>query len=303
MTKCIGCGIKLQTEDKTKLGYTPDLTKKLCQRCFKLKNYNMLINDGVNIDNNKLISNINKTNAFVFFLVDFLNIDNEAINLYKSIKCNKVMVITKEDIIPKNIIKDRLVDNIKNIYEINEDVILTSTKYPKNVSNIESIALKNKKVLFAGFTNAGKSSLINKMVGSEITVSSKENTTQDFIKLKVDGVEIFDVPGFISNIKRDVVCKSIIKPKTYQLPSKHYLEFNGVKLNVSEESNITLYLPSEIEVKRRRENNSVTCNIVVPKNNDLVIKGLGFIKFSKTSLVNINCDYEIRPSIVGVNNE
>ena len=303
MIKCIGCGIKLQTDDKTKLGYTPDLSKKLCQRCFKLKNYNMLINDGVNIDNNKLISNINKTNAFVFFLVDFLNIDNEAISLYKSIKCNKVMVITKDDIIPKNIIKDRLVENIKNIYEINEDVILTSTKYTKNVSNIERVVLENKKVLFAGFTNAGKSSLINKMVGSEITVSSKENTTQDFIKLNVDGIQIIDVPGFISNIKRDVVCKSIIKPKTYQLPSKHYLEFNGVKLNVSEDTNMTLYLPSEVLVNRRREKDNVVCNIVVAKNNDLVIKGLGFIKFSKTSLVNINCEYEIRPSIVGANNE
>lgn len=303
MIKCKGCGIILQSEDKKKIGYTPDIKNELCQRCFKLKNYNTLINNGVNIDNDKLIKKINSLNVYVLFLVDFLNIDSEAMDLYKKIKANKTLVITKEDIIPKNIIKDRLIKNIKDIYEISEDIILTSTKFTKNISNIESICLKEKKVLLAGYTNAGKSSLINKMVGSDITVSSRENTTQDFIKLNVDGVTIYDAPGFMSNTKRDVVSKNIIKPKTYQLPNKHYLEFNNIKLNVSEDSNITLYLPDEVIINRRREKNNITCDVLIPKNSDLVIKGLGFIKFSKTSLVSITSDYEIRPSIVGANNE
>lgn len=303
MIKCKGCGIILQSEDKKTIGYTPDIKNELCQRCFKLKNYNTLINNGVNIDNDKLIKKINSLNVYVLFLVDFLNIDSEAMDLYKKIKVNKTLVITKEDIIPKNIIKDRLIRNIKDIYEISEDIILTSTKFTKNISNIESICLKEKKVLFAGYTNAGKSSLINKMVGSDITVSSRENTTQDFIKLNVDGVTIYDAPGFMSNTKRDVVSKKIIKPKTYQLPSKHYLEFNNIKLNVSEDSNITLYLPDGVIINRRREKNNITCDVLIPKNSDLVIKALGFIKFSKTSLVSITSDYEIRPSIVGANNE
>lgn len=303
MIKCKGCGILLQSEDKKKIGYTPDIKNELCQRCFKLKNYNTLINNGVNIDNDKLIKKINSLNVYVLFLVDFLNIDSEAMDLYKKIKVNKTLVITKEDIIPKNIIKDRLIKNIKDIYEISEDIILTSTKFTKNIGNIESICLKEKKVLLAGYTNTGKSSLINKMVGSDITVSSRENTTQDFIKLNVDGVTIYDAPGFMSNTKRDVVSKNIIKPKTYQLPNKHYLEFNNIKLNVSEDSNITLYLPDEVIINRRREKNNITCDVLIPKNSDLVIKGLGFIKFSKTSLVSITSDYEIRPSIVGANNE
>lgn len=303
MIKCKGCGILLQSEDKKKIGYTPDIKNELCQRCFKLKNYNTLINNGVNIDNDKLIKKINSLNVYVLFLVDFLNIDSEAMDLYKKIKANKTLVITKEDIIPKNIIKDRLIKNIKDIYEIREDIILTSTKFTKNISNIESICLKEKKVLLAGYTNAGKSSLINKMIGSDITVSSRENTTQDFIKLNVDGVTIYDAPGFMSNTKRDVVSKNIIKPKTYQLPNKHYLEFNNIKLNVSEDSNITLYLPDEVIINRRREKNNITCDVLIPKNSDLVIKGLGFIKFSKTSLVSITGNYEIRPSIVGANNE
>ena len=45
---CIGCGATIQTEDKGKLGYTPQsaLEKGLetgelyCQRCFRLRHYN-----------------------------------------------------------------------------------------------------------------------------------------------------------------------------------------------------------------------------------------------------------------------
>ena len=39
MTKCIGCGINLQTTSQEELGYTTNIEKKLCERCFKLKNY------------------------------------------------------------------------------------------------------------------------------------------------------------------------------------------------------------------------------------------------------------------------
>ena len=47
--KCSGCGIELQFEDKNKEGYVPEekfITQDnlLCQRCFKIKNYEMTKN-------------------------------------------------------------------------------------------------------------------------------------------------------------------------------------------------------------------------------------------------------------------
>ena len=39
MSKCIGCGISLQFDDKEKLGYTTSIDSNLCERCFRLKNY------------------------------------------------------------------------------------------------------------------------------------------------------------------------------------------------------------------------------------------------------------------------
>lgn len=304
MTKCVGCGIKLQEKDKNELGYTPNLNNALCERCFKLKNYNILTNKGINIDNDKLINKINELNTCVLFLVDFINLDSEVIDAYKKIKSKKTLIITKADIIPKNIKYQKLIQNIKNIYDIKEDLILTSSKTKLNIKTITKICLEEKNICLAGFTNAGKSSLINALVGSDITVSKKSNTTQDFIKLNVDGINIYDAPGFMSNINRENIPRSIIRPITYQFPSKHYLLIQDIKLNILENSNFTIYVGNEANIIRRKENENVECKIIVPKNSDVIIKGFCFINFKNTCMISLNTkDYEIRPSIVGDYND
>ncbi len=304
MTKCVGCGIKLQEKDKNELGYTPNLNNALCERCFKLKNYNILTNKGINIDNDKLINKINELNTCVLFLVDFINLDSEVIEAYKKIKSKKILIITKADIIPKNIKYQKLIQNIKNIYDIKEDLILTSSKTKLNIKTITKLCLEEKNICLAGFTNAGKSSLINALVGSDITVSKKSNTTQDFIKLNVDGISIYDAPGFMSNINRENIPRSIIRPITYQFPSKHYLLIQDIKLNILEDSNFTIYVGNEANIIRRKENENVECKIIVPKNSDVIIKGFCFINFKNTCMISLNTkDYEIRPSIVGDYND
>lgn len=304
MTKCVGCGIKLQNKNVNEVGYTPDLKNELCERCFKLKNYNVLTNKGINIDNDKLINKINELNSCVLFLVDFINLDSEVIDAYKKIKSKKILIITKADIIPKNIKYQKLIQNIKNIYEIKEDLILTSSKTKLNIKTIAKICLEEKNICLAGFTNAGKSSLINALVGSDITVSKKSNTTQDFIKLNVDGINIYDAPGFMSNINRENIPRSIIRPITYQFPSKHYLLIQDIKLNILENSNFTIYVGNEANIIRRKENENVECKIIVPKNSDVIIKGFCFINFKNTCMISLNTkDYEIRPSIVGDYND
>lgn len=304
MTKCVGCGIKLQNKNVNEVGYTPDLKNELCERCFKLKNYNVLTNKGINIDNDKLINKINELNTCVLFLVDFINLDSEVIEAYKKIKSKKILIITKADIIPKNIKYQKLIQNIKNIYDIKEDLILTSSKTKLNIKTITKICLEEKNICLAGFTNAGKSSLINALVGSDITVSKKSNTTQDFIKLNVDGINIYDAPGFMSNINRENIPRSIIRPITYQFPSKHYLLIQDIKLNILENANFTIYVGNEANIIRRKENENVECKIIVPKNSDVIIKGFCFINFKNTCMISLNTkDYEIRPSIVGDYND
>ncbi len=303
MTKCKGCGIKLQNENEKALGYTPNMDNKLCVRCFKLKNYNVLINKGIKIDNTSVLNSINKKGAFVLFLVDFLNMDKEVFDTFNKITCDKVLVITKSDTIPKNILIDKLIANIKRVYGIKEDIILCSSKFKKNISIINNICSVNKKVLLAGFTNAGKSSLINALVDSDITVSKKENTTQDFISIKMGENEIIDAPGFISNTKKEAVPNTVIKPRTYQLKDKYYLKIGAIKLKCQKNSNITIYVTNDTLIEKRVAKENIVYNGTIKKGQDLVLKGIGFIKFSTDASFCIDTNYEIRDTIVGGNNE
>jgi len=296
--KCLGCGAILQDSDSKKVGYTPKLSNDLCMRCFKLKHYGENLNNSKVQDNASIINHINKTKATVLFLVDFLNINNEIIEYFKKIKNSKYLVITKSDIIPKNILKDKLVENIKRVYSINEDIYFSSTLSKENINKFLSLA-DDTKVMLCGLTNMGKSSLINKMIGSDITVSNKENTTQEFIEV----ASFIDAPGFVSNYKV-LVAASKIKPITYQLKSKYYLLIGKYFLASDKDINITLYLPNNITVEKRRKREEYNYNLNINNNEDLVIKGLGFIKFSSESCIFINnSEIEIRSSIVGGNHE
>ena len=40
---CKGCGIVMQSEDKTKLGYTPKPEADYCQRCFRIRHYDDVV--------------------------------------------------------------------------------------------------------------------------------------------------------------------------------------------------------------------------------------------------------------------
>ena len=67
MSKCLGCGIDLQSEDEKELGFTPKKDSKYCQRCFKLKNYHENNNLAKIMPDEVLAEKINKQNIFTFF--------------------------------------------------------------------------------------------------------------------------------------------------------------------------------------------------------------------------------------------
>ena len=304
--KCLGCGILMQTSDINIPGYTKDLSMDYCTRCFKLKNYNELINNGVNINNNKLLKNINNRKAFVFFLVDYLSICQEVIDIYQKITNKKMLIITKSDLIYKNLIKDDLISNIKDIYKIKEEILFVSSKSKENINHLANICKQKGNVIMTGFTNAGKSSLINTLVGSNITVSNSKNTTQDFIKLSVENVNIYDAPGFMSdNILDNIYSKNDLLPFIYQMESKYYLKFNNICLYFKENGNVTIYMNKQI-IAKLKVTEDIPKNILVPSNSDLIIKGIGFIRFKEANYVGLNLDpnyYEVRPTIIGGHHE
>lgn len=332
--KCSGCGIELQCITKEKQGYIPPEKindSSYCERCYKIIHYNEKIITKLDNINDYIIKEVNKKAKYVYFLIDFLNINNETINTFKNVKAAKTLVISKLDIIPKSIKNSVIINWLKDNYNIKENIIFQSTKKNINTKSImEKLEEQNiNECYILGYTNAGKSTLINKLnniselENQEITTSLIPNTTVDFIKIKINNnLTIIDSPGFTLEktiydenefelIKR-INPKSFLKPTTYQLKKIASLIIaDKIRLKSSIDNSLTCYISNDIDIKRVFDKNEYLLNkekitLSISANSDLVIKSLGFINIKKECNLTINSSYkelfEIRPSMFKNNN-
>lgn len=292
MTKCIGCGTVLQNENIDNPGYVPALKEnvKYCARCFKIIHYNKHENEFVPADTLQIVKKINKINGLTFFLVDFLSFTSEVIETFKKISEPKVLVISKSDILPKGINAIRICHWIKESYNIDNEIVYFSTKEQNNQKFLESKLAKYRcdTAVICGYTNAGKSSFINYILGNKnITTSSVPNTTLDFIRIDMPSYLIIDCPGFsykslaTTDLKKQAmfVPTARLKPITYQVKEgqTYFIGDIGVIATLGKNS-FTFYFSNAITIKR--EYTKDKCNLVkisVSKNSDLVIKTAGFI--------------------------
>lgn len=301
MSKCKGCGITLQSNDKTKVGYTPKENGKLCERCFKITNYNYHENEGKLIDNNVIIKGINSKKCATMFLCDILNLNSNVMEIYDIINEPKVLVVTKSDMIPKNIKLNILEENIKRIYHVDNLMFVSSLSgYGKR--NVLEYLHHYGKVVMAGPTSSGKSSLINYLFGLDLTVSNHKNTTQEFISLNVEDVQVIDAPGFnedylIDNVKQ----KGFISPKTVVIKKGYSLCIDNLEVYGDKDINLTLFFPKNILHKTRKIKKEFKNSIKIDKQSDLVVNNLGFIYFKDEAMiwVNDNNYLDVRESIVG----
>lgn len=300
---CKGCGILLQDSDSSALGYTPDIKKELCQRCFRLKNYGENKALGKKVNNEDILAKINKKKIFTIFLSDFFSINNEVINMYQKITNPKILVITKSDLIPKNLDLAKLGEKIKKIYNLEEDINFISSKNKTYSSIIANKIKQENQIILAGFTNAGKSSLINNLANTDLTISKNANTTLDFIKVKTDNGLIYDSPGFeLKHYVEGVIPLKQVRPISYQLKNKYLLLFNDFKLASSVDNNLVCFFSNEVKIEKRRKDTKLITTIKILPNTDLIIKGLGFILIKKECLLSLDITddlIEVRPSIVG----
>lgn len=310
MNKCIGCGVTLQTEEKDKLGYTTNIEKKLCERCFRIRNYGEYKTVTKSNDEFiKILKNINNTKDLVILVVDIFNLNKNLDVIKENIKNDILLVLTKRDILPKSTHDEKLLEYIEkyNLNIIDKIVISSSKNY--NFDTLYELINKYKKsknVYVVGYTNAGKSTMINKLIYNysdntdEITTSILPSTTLNEINIKInDDLNIIDTPGVLINNNfynilngkelKKIIPKKEIKPISYQAKEKQYILIDKYGIIEVENMNIVLFMSNSLNIKRLHK--LPTTNLekkeVDINNCDIVINGLGFIKCIGNGKINV----------------
>lgn len=310
--KCIGCGVELQYIDKNKLGYIPEnkySDSKYCMRCFRLIHYNDISFKDKELSINYILDKINKDNIFKIFVIDFLNVNNNTIDIFNKIEGNKLLLINKIDMLDKSINKKNVITNIKTIYNI-DNILGISTLNNGDINILLNYLNKNSinKCYILGPTNSGKSSLINKICNNNnLTISNKRNTTLEFIDIKTDNLNIIDTPGFlISDYNLKTKYNHIIKPITYNMKDNDVLFIDKFYMKFKYKTSITIYSYEVVNTKKYYKDIKYDYNIETNNNIDLCINGFGNINIKNKNIIEIyNLDKElisIRESIFGGNN-
>ena len=179
-------------------------------------------------------------------------------------------------------------------------------------------------VYVVGYTNAGKSTLINKLLYNysdsniEITTSFLPSTTLDMIEIELDEtLTLIDTPGLLEegNILnlvlgqelKHIVPNKEIKPITYQIKGKQYIVIDKYAyVECLDATNVTLFFSSNLKIERiftpRKTSGFSKKDLFIKAGEDVLISGLGFIKVSKTCHMNIftyeGVDILIRDSLI-----
>lgn len=305
--KCIGCGALLQTIDKEQEGYIKKEDSLLCERCFRIKNYGdykVVVKD--NNEFVKILEEISKTGDLVVLVVDIFNINEELINLSQTLNNPILLILSKRDIMPKSIYEEKLL-NYMDKFKLNciDKLIVSSNKNYQFDELYEKINLykRSKNVYVVGFTNAGKSTMINKLLynysenKTEITTSVLPSTTLSSIEINLnDDLTLIDTPGLLDkgniinyvegqDLKKIVPTKEI-KPITFQVKNKQVIEIEDYAyIECLDKTNITLFMSNKLNITRSYKefnDKDLKCyELDVNEHEDIVIVGLGFIKVSK----------------------
>ena len=315
--KCLGCGVELQDENMLLDGYTVNLENDLCQRCFRLKNYGEYqATTKTNEEYQQILEAVGKTKDLVVYVTDVLNVEQDLYDIRKFLPNKILLVLNKRDVIPKSVKDEKLIQYFKDKYDFFNDIVVVSCEKNMNIDHLLNrikFFQVTKQVYVVGHTNAGKSSLINKLIKNysdskqELTISPLPSTTLNLINIEInDYLTIIDTPGLIdegsitnyvdNEILKVITPKKEIKTKTYQLRRGQSIIIGDlVRIDYvdGEKNSFTLYISNDIKTKRiissRHDDlkNLAKRTYQLPFNQDIVIKGLGFIKVVNRGVVDI----------------
>ena len=319
---CLGCGVRLQDNNSLLEGYTNDISKDLCRRCFRLKHYGEYeIVTKSNDEYLELIKTIGKTKSLVLYVVDLLSIPKDIDSIKNYLINNKViLVLNKKDILPLSVSDEKILDYFKDS-EVFIDKIVISAYKNYNIDNLMGLINKYrvyKNVYVVGNTNAGKTTFINKIIDnysldkSLITISNMPSTTLDQIKIPIKDYILIDTPGLVDshNIVNYISHNDIkklsshkeIKPRTYQIKRGQALiieNFLRIDYMEGERNSFTVFCSNDINIKRingKRHDDLKDLSLKevnLKYHEDIVINGFGFIKTVLEGKVHVYVDKDV----------
>ncbi len=319
---CQGCGVRLQDENVLQEGYTANLENELCQRCFRIKNYgDYQVVTKSNEEYIEILKEVGKTKDLVLYIVDLLNIEKDLTEIKKYIPNKMILVLNKKDVLPKSVKEEKIVNYFKNMDVTFEDVIVISTLKNENIDTLlKKIKLHqtSNEVYVVGHTNAGKSTLINKLLKNystntqELTISPLPSTTLNTVRIEInDYLILIDTPGLVDSnsmihfidraMLKKISPKKEIKPKTFQIRAGQSVlvaDLFRIDYIEGERNSITFFVSNDVKVKRiasRRDDfkDLAKTTYQMKYQEDICIHGLGFIKVANKGTFDIYIDKNI----------
>lgn len=322
--KCQGCGILLQDSNVLQEGYTTSLENDLCQRCFRMKNYGEYqVVTKSNDEYIDILKEVGKTKDLVLYITDLLNIEKNIEQIRTIIPNKMILVLNKVDVLPKSVKEENLIKYLESKDIHFEETIVISTAKNYNIDYLLKrikYFQTSKNVYVVGHTNAGKSSLINKLIKNysdntqELTMSPLPSTTLNMVQIDInDYLTLIDTPGLVDTgsilnqvdlkMVKKISPKTEIKPRTYQLKKNQSIiieDMIRIDYVEGEKNSFTLFVSNDLKVRRLlnlfnnqdlKDKNKVTYEMKYDE--DLVISGLGFVKIVNKGLIDVYIDKDV----------
>lgn len=323
--KCLGCGVILQDQNILQEGYITSLENDICQRCFRMKNYGEYqVVTKSNEEYLNILKTVGKTKDLVLYITDLLNLEEDFTQIRELLPNKMILVLNKKDVLPKSVKEKKLIKYLEDRNIHVEKIIVISCNKNYNIDYLLKIIKyyqTSRNVYVVGHTNAGKSSLINKLIKNystntqELTMSPLPSTTLNMVNIEINEyLNLIDTPGLVDagsilnhvdeKLVKKISPRKEIKPRTYQLRKNQSLIIeNLIRIDYVEGSknSFTLYISNDLKVKRLlnllnnndlKELNKTTYNVKYDE--DLVISGLGFIKIVNKGVIDIYIDKDVK---------
>ena len=322
--KCLGCGVLLQDENILQEGYTTSIDNDICQRCFRLKNYGEYqVITKSNEEYINILKSVAETKDLVLYITDLLNLEKNLEQIRNLIPNKMILVLNKKDALPKSVKEEKLVAYLESMNIHFEEVIVISANKNYNIDYLLrriKFHQTSKNVYVVGHTNAGKSSLINKLLQNysdnvqELTMSPLPSTTLNTVQIEInDYLTLIDTPALVENgsilnhvdekMVKKISPKKEIKPKTYQIRKNQSIIIEDlVRIDYveGEKNSFTVFVSNDLNIKRLlnssnhttlKDLNKITYEMKYDE--DLVITGLGFIKVVSKGVIDVYIDKDV----------